>query len=94
MDKIIAVLAGLILGTLGCLPQLFTIRSSRHGHISVAWGIAATAISFAIMSFALAVMYADNLDLKLIFGVSTVTAFLGLWAAGAYMHRRSISQGK
>lgn len=94
MDKIIALLAGLVLGALGCLPQLFVIRSSRHGHVSVAYGIGATALSFAIMSFALAVMYADNLDLKLIFGVSTVTAFLGLWAAGAHLHHRSISQGK
>lgn len=82
----IAVVAGLVLGVVGFIPQAKALEASRTKQVGAAAGIVATIVSFVIMSLSLAYLYVIQKDLLLTFGVTMVATYLLLWSYVAYKH--------
>ena len=71
----IAVVAGLVLGVVGFIPQAKALEASRTKQVGAAKGIVATIVSFVIMSLSLAYMHVKKEDLALLFGVVMVATY-------------------
>lgn len=84
MEAGCAIVAGLACGLAGCVPAAVpferAIRQGRQAKVSVAQGLVAIVISFAMLSFALVVVYLAAKELTLTFGCAMMVAYLLFWA--------------
>ena len=90
----VVITCGMLCGLAGCvLPaRLFerTLQKSKICDVSVLDGIMAIIVSFVFMSLCVFVLYATAQEYILVFGSSTVGAFLVFWGIEAMRAMRAM----
>lgn len=77
--------AGIVCGIVGCLPQAFLFKRALKGNkgVRVALGLASVVASFVTLSLAILAAWVVAPGQTLAFGTVTVASFLLLWGVEA-----------